>query len=235
MEKNRYQSGASPLFVVLACLFVTSFLISNIIAGKLIQVWSMVLPAAVIIFPITYIFGDVLTEVYGFKRSRLVIWVGFAVNILMAVVFILTVYLPYPDFWGGQDAYATVLGFTPRIVLASLVAYFAGEFSNSVLLSKMKLLTQGKWLWTRTIGSTIVGEGIDTILFISIAFGGILPVATIGVMILAQYLWKVVYEIAATPLTYWLVKWVKTKEGMDTFDHGISYNPFNLGVNDEFI
>jgi uncharacterized integral membrane protein (TIGR00697 family) len=236
VEKKVYSSGlseVSPLFVVLASFFVTSLLISNIIAGKLILVFSVVLPAAVIIFPVTYIFGDVLTEVYGFKRSRLVIWIGFAANILMAFVFIITVALPYPEFWTGQAAYAAVLGFTPRIILASLVAYFAGEFVNSAVMSKMKLLTNGQWLWTRTIGSTVVGEGIDTFLFISIAFGGILPVATLGFMMLAQYLWKVVYEVAATPLTYWLVRWVKEKEGLDTFDYGVSYNPFSLGVNDE--
>ncbi len=233
MTKNGESFWVSPRFVVLACLFVTSLLISNIIAGKLIQVWGLVLPAAVIIFPLTYIFGDILTEVYGFKRSRFVIWVGFAANILMAAVFLLTIALPYPDYWTGQTAYAAVLGFTPRLILASLVAYFAGEFVNATLLSKMKVLTQGKWLWTRTIGSTLVGEGLDTILFISIGFVGILTPANLGMMILAQYLFKVGFEVVATPLTYAVVKWLKDKEGQDTFDYGISYNPFHWGVNNE--
>jgi uncharacterized integral membrane protein (TIGR00697 family) len=222
--------GVSPLFVVLACFFVICLLISNIIAGKLIRVSGVVLPAAVILFPVTYIFGDILTEVYGFKRSRLVIWTGFAANGFMAVVFILTVFLPYPEFWGNQDAYAAVLGFTPRLVVASLIAYFVGEFSNAALLSKMKLLTKGRWLWTRTIGSTVIGEGIDTLLFISIAFAGLFPVATLVSMMAAQYLWKIGYEILATPLTYLLVKWVKCKEGLDTFDYGVRYNPFKLEV-----
>ena len=220
----------SPLFVVLACFFVTCLLISNIIAGKLIQVFGAVLPAAVILFPVTYIFGDVLTEVYGFKRSRLVIWTGFATNVFMAVIFILAISLPYPGFWKNQDAYAAVLGFTPRVVAASLIAYFAGEFSNSVLLSKMKLLTRGRWLWTRTIGSTVIGEGVDTLLFISIAFGGLFPVAALLSMMVAQYLWKVGYEIMATPLTYLMVRWVKCKEGLDIFDYGVRYNPFDLEV-----
>lgn len=229
MVKNSH-SEVSSLFVVLACFFVTCLIISNIIAGKLIQVFGLLLPAAVILFPLTYILGDVLTEVYGFKRSRLVIWAGFAANVFMALVFILVLSLPYPDFWSNQEAYASVLGFTPRLVIASLIAYFAGEFTNSALLSKMKVLTKGRWLWTRTIGSTVFGEGIDTILFITIAFAGTLPGSLMVSMILAQYLWKVGYEIAATPLTYLLVSWVKRKEGLDTFDNGIKYNPFGLGV-----
>ncbi|KKM11607.1 transporter [Clostridiales bacterium PH28_bin88] len=223
-------SKVSVLFVVLACFFVTFLLISNIIAGKLVQVSGVVLPAAVILFPVTYIFGDVLTEVYGFKRSRLIIWVGFAANVFMALIFLITVSLPYPAFWSNQEAYAAVLGFTPRIVVASLIAYCAGEFSNSVLLSKIKLITGGRMLWVRTIGSTVVGEGIDTLLFISVAFYGLLPVAALVSMVVAQYIWKVGYEIAATPLTYALVRWVKRKEGLDVFDHGVRYNPFSLEV-----
>lgn len=233
MSKNGESFWVSPRFVALACFFVTSLLISNIIAGKLIQVWRLVLPAAVIIFPLTYIFGDVLTEVYGFKRTRFVIWIGFAANVLMAAAFLLTIALPFPDYWTGQTAYAAVLGFTPRLILASLVAYFAGEFVNATLLSKMKVLTQGKWLWTRTIGSTLAGQGLDTVLFISIAFGGILPAANLGMMMLAQYLFKVGFEIVATPATYVVVNWLKHKEGQETFDYGISYNPFRWGVNNE--
>ncbi|MHB1125623.1 MAG: queuosine precursor transporter [Bacillota bacterium] len=220
----------SPLFVVLSCFFVTCLLISNIIAGKLIPVFGTVLPSAVILFPLTYIFGDVLTEVYGFKRSRLIIWVGLAANVFMAIIFMIVVSLPYPGFWGDQEAYRTVLGFTPRVVAASLIAYFIGEFVNSALLSKIKLISGGRWLWLRTIGSTVVGEGIDTVLFIIIAFAGIVPEAVLWTMIIAQYLWKVSYEVAATPLTYLLVGWVKRKEGLDTFDHGVKYNPFSLEV-----
>jgi uncharacterized integral membrane protein (TIGR00697 family) len=157
---KRETKKVSSLYVILGCLFVTCLLISNIIAGKLISVFGMVLPAAVILFPVAYIFGDILTEVYGFKRSRLIIWTGFACNLLMAAVFMLVVILPHPDFWQSQNAYQVVLGMTPRIVAASLIGYFLGEFVNSAVLSKMKLLTKGKWLFTRTIGSTIVGEGI---------------------------------------------------------------------------
>jgi len=222
--------NVSRLYVILGCLFVTCLLISNMVAGKLITVLGKALPAAVILFPITYIFGDVLTEVYGFKRSRLIIWTGFACNLLMAVIFMLVVALPYPEFWGQQEAYAVVLGMTPRVVVASLVGYFLGEFANSAVLSKMKLLTRGKWLFSRTIGSTIVGEGIDTVVFITIAFAGTVTSSVLLSMIAAQYIFKVVYEILVTPLTYLVVGWVKKKEGVDVYDWGVKYNPFSLEI-----
>lgn len=227
LSKNQ---PASPLFLLLTSFFVACLLISNIIAGKLIQIFGVVLPAAVILFPITYIFGDVLTEVYGFRQARLAIWIGFAANLFMAVVFLITLALPYPVFWQGQDAYSTVLGFTPRLVVASLLAYFAGEFANSAFLSKLKVLTKGRWLWTRTISSTLVGEGIDTLIFITVAFSGLMPLTALGAMMLAQYIWKVSYEVLATPFTYLIVGWVKRKENLDTFDHDLTYNPFSLEV-----
>lgn len=225
---RREHGGLSPVFVVLGCFFVTCLLMSNIIAGKLITVRGLVLPAAVVLFPVTYIFGDLLTEVYGFKKSRLIIWTGFACNLFMALLFLLVVALPHPAFWKLQGAYAAVLGMTPRVVGASLAAYFLGEFSNSVVLSRMKLLTRGRWLFTRTIGSTIVGEGIDTVVFITIAFIGQIPFPVLLQMMVAQYLWKVFYEALATPLTYLVVDWLKRVEGVDTYDWGVSYNPFSL-------
>lgn len=219
-----------PLYPVLGGLFVAFLLISNIVAGKLILVGGLVLPAAVVLFPVTYIFGDVLTEVYGFKRSRLIIWTGFAANVIMALVFQLVVALPHPPFWTGQDAYATVLGMVPRIVVASLLAYLAGEFSNSVVLSRMKILTRGRWLFTRTIGSTIVGEGVDTLIFITLSFYRLVPGHVLWQMMAAQYLWKVAYEVVATPLTYLVVAWVKRVDRVDTYDYGVRYNPFSLEV-----
>lgn len=219
----------SGLFLMIACLFVSCLLISNIIAGKLITVHGLILPAAVILFPVTYIFGDVMTEVYGFKKARLVIWIGFACNLLMALVFLAAVALPSPSFWSGQSAYATVLGMTPRIVAASLLAYFLGEWSNAAILSHLKVMTGGRWLWTRTISSTVVGEGLDTVIFIGIAFFGTLPLPVLGQMMLAQYLWKVIYEILLTPLTYYIVGKLKEREDIDIFDNNVSYNPFKLG------
>lgn len=220
----------SQLFVIIACLFVSSLLLSNVITGKLISFFGIVLPGAAILFPITYIFGDVLTEVYGFGKARMVIWLGFAVNILMVGVFALVMAIPSPDFFRGEAAFASVLGMTPRIVAASLLAYFAGEFCNSALLSRIKILTEGRFLWIRTIGSTLVGEGIDTVIFITLAFWGTLPSGVLGQMILFQYAFKVAYEVAITPFTYALVGWLKRKEGIDTFDYGVYYNPFQLGL-----
>jgi uncharacterized integral membrane protein (TIGR00697 family) len=230
VRSERNQPQFSPLFLVLACFFVTTLLLANIIAGKMANFFGITLPAAVILFPLTYIFGDVLTEVYGFKKARLIIWLGFAANLLMVAVFLLTIALPYPDFWQGQTAFATVLGLTPRIVAASLLAYLAGELVNSVVLSRMKVRTKGRNLWLRTIGSTVVGEGIDTVLFIAIAFGGTLPPGVLGTMMLAQYLWKVVYEAAVTPLTYYVVRWVKQQEQLDVYDTKVKYNPFGWEV-----
>ena len=222
------ESPDSPLYYVLSTLFVTSLLLANITAGKMANLFGLTLPAAVVFFPITYILGDVLTEVYGFRRARLTIWLGFFANLFMVVVFMITVALPYPEFWPGQEAYRTVLGMTPRLAMASTVAYFAGSFLNSALLSKLKVVTAGRWLWLRTILSTLVGEGVDTALFIVIAFWGTMPFNLLTNLIPAQYLWKVTYEIVLTPLTYLVVGWLKRREQVDIFDHDANYNPFIL-------
>jgi len=148
----------------------------------------------------------------------------------MVLVFCAVIALPHPSFWNGQDAYLTVLGMTPRLVIASLMAYFVGEFLNSVVLSKMKLLTNGRWLPLRTIGSTVVGEGVDTLIFVSIAFLGVVPISVLIQMILLQYVWKVAYEVLLTPATYMVVNWIKRKEGIDSYDRDIRYNLFSLEV-----
>jgi uncharacterized integral membrane protein (TIGR00697 family) len=225
-DKARY----SFTFLVLFSIFITCLLISNIIAGKLILVLGMVLPSAVILFPITYILGDVFTEVYGYAKTRSIIWVGFAANALMSAIFMIAVALPHPDFFKDQSAYATVLGLTPRIVAASLIAYWSGEFANSISLSILKKATKGRFLWVRTIGSTVVGQILDTVLFIGISFVGSVPAAVLLQMIVAQYLFKVAYEVVLTPVTYRVVRLIKKIEGIDTFDHGVAYNPFKLGA-----
>lgn len=218
----------SSFFVIISILFVSSLLLSNVITGKLILIAGMVLPGAVILFPLTYILGDVLTEVYGFQKARMVIWVGFLCNILMVGVFVLVLAIPSPEFFASESAFASVLGMTPRIVFASLLAYLAGEFCNSVLLSRLKIMTGGRLLWLRTIGSSLAGEGLDTVIFISLAFWGTMPAPVLGQMMLFQYLFKIAYETAVTPLTYWVVGYLKRREGFDNYDHGISYNPFQL-------
>jgi hypothetical protein len=223
------ESSFSSTFLVLFSLFITCLLVSNIIAGKLIAIFGLVLPSAVILFPVTYILGDVFTEVYGFRKTRIVIWGGFAANLLMSLIFIAAVALPVPDFFKGGQAYATVLGMTPRMVVASLIAYWMGEFANSITLSLLKKATRGRYLWTRTISSTVVGQGFDTVIFIAIGFVGNVPTPVLAQMMIAQYLFKVGYEVLLTPLTYAIVGAIKRKEGIDVFDSGVAYNPFRLG------
>lgn len=225
------QNKVTPLYVGLAAAFVTCLIVANVTAGRLVDFGGVVLPGAVLIFPISYIFGDILTEVYGFKRSRLVIWLGLGANVFMALFFLLVNILPAPGWWQSQaKSYSLVLGLAPRAVLASITAYFVGEYLNSLVLSRMKIITKGKWLWTRTIGSTIVGEGADTLMFISIAFAGLMPLHNLLFLILAQYIFKVTYEVAATPLTYLVVFKVKKMEGIDTYDYGERYNPLGLKI-----
>ena len=225
-----YPDKISPLYVILTVLFVACLMIANIVSGRLVQVGSLTLTSAIFLFPITYIFGDILTEVYGFERSRLVIWLGIIANIIMSLYFWLIIKTPVPVFFEGAEAYKTVLGFTPLVVFASTLGFFAGEFANSSALSILKKVTHGKWLWTRTIGSTIVGEFVDTAIFISIAFAAVLTLGASIPMLIAQYIFKTLYEIVATPLTYFIVKKVKKAEELDTFDYGVKYNPFSLKI-----
>jgi len=204
----------SFLFTVLTALFCVALLVSNIIAGKL---WAApggpVLPVAVWLFPIVYILGDVIPEVYGLKAARQVIALGFCLNLMAVLFFYLCLALPAPDFWKNQQAFETVLGFTPRLLVASFVGYLVGTNANAWTLVLIKRGTGGKWLWMRTIGSTIVGETLDSALFITIAFWGTVPGGTIPIMILWQASFKIIYEAIATPLTYVVVNWVRRIEG----------------------
>lgn len=215
----------SPYFVVTTALFVTCLIVSNIIAVKLITIFGLVLPAAVIIFPLSYIFGDVLTEVYGYAASRRVIWLGFACNLLAVTAIWLAGLLPAAPFWQGQNAYDAILGYTPRLLLASFLAYLVGEFTNSLVLAKLKVATNGRWLWTRTIGSTLVGEGLDSLVFITVAFVGAIPPGGLATAIVTQWLFKVAYEVLATPFTYVVITWLKQVEGIDPFDRHTNFNP----------
>lgn len=185
----------------------------------------VVLPAGVIVFPLSYIVGDVLTEVYGYSRARKVIWLGFICNLIMVLAVWAGQVLPAAPFWQGQSAYELILGYTPRLLLASFLAYLVGEFANSFVLAKMKIATNGRWLWTRTIGSTIVGQGVDSLVFITIAFIGAMPLAALALTVVTQWLVKTIYETAATPLTYVVVNFLKAREGVDTYDHQTKFNP----------
>ena len=206
-------------------VFVTCLLLSNLVAGKMWAVTeNITLPAAVILFPLTYIIGDVFTEVYGFRNARTIIWLGFACSFFAVLIYLLTIALPHPGYWENQDAYSVVLGTTPRVAIASFAGYLFGEFSNSIVLSKMKVATKGKRLWLRTILSTVVGEGLDSVIFITISFWGTMDNSIVLQMILFQYLFKVGYEALFTPVTYLVVRAVKKAEGIDVYDEGIRYN-----------
>jgi uncharacterized integral membrane protein (TIGR00697 family) len=185
-----------------------------------------VLQGGIVVFPISYIFGDVLVEVYGYARSRRVIWLGFMSNGLAAVIITVVVLLPPAPDWPDNDAFTIILGQTPRIVLASLIAFWCGEFVNSYTMAKMKLWTNGRWLWTRTVGSTMTGEAVDTVLFITLAFCGKWDKALILNTIASNYVAKVAYEILATPLTYVIVGWLKNAEKEDYYDRDTNFNPF---------
>jgi uncharacterized integral membrane protein (TIGR00697 family) len=218
----------SYYFVFIAAIFVTCLITANIIAVKLVNIFGLVLPAAVIVFPISYIFGDVLTEVYGYARARQVIWLGFFCNLLAVIAFWIGQWLPPASFWDAQVAYERILGFTPRLLVASFLGYLVGEFANSVVMAKLKVATNGRWLWTRTISSTLVGEGLDSLVFITLAFIGTTPPGALAGIIVTQWLFKVSYEVLATPLTYVIVNRLKVVEGLDVFDRETDFNPIRL-------
>ncbi len=218
----------SVWFVALAVLFVTCLITANIIAVKLVSVAGLLLPAAVIIFPVSYIIGDVITEVYGYGETRRVIWLGFAANALVVLALWAGLALPAASFWDGQPAYERILGAVPRIVAASLAAYLVGEFANAYVLSRMKIATGGRWLWTRTIGSTVIGQGLDSAVFLTIAFAGVIPPGALAAAVATQWLVKIAYEALATPLTYLAVGFLKRREGRNSYDRGVSFNPLSL-------
>ncbi|GAB4460897.1 MAG: queuosine precursor transporter [Anaerolineales bacterium] len=226
-------------FDLIMAVFVTVLLLSNIASSaKIVDLGfslfhvPMAFDAGTILFPVSYIFGDVLTEVYGYKRSRRVIWMGFACLALSAVIFGVVRALPGEATWqgyAGDEAYAAILGgmSSGGIVLASLAAYWAGEFSNSFVLAKMKVLTNGRWLWTRTIGSTLVGEFVDTVMFVAVASAfGVFPWSLFLALTVTNYLFKCAVEALMTPVTYGVVGFLKKAENEDYFDRGTNFNPF---------
>jgi uncharacterized integral membrane protein (TIGR00697 family) len=232
--------GARPLryydFVMAA--FVAILLLSNVIgAGKRAEIdlpgvgiWPF--GAGLLFFPVSYVIGDVLTEVYGYARARRCIWAGFAAVLFMAFMSWVVVALPPASDWGGQAAYESVFGQVPRIVFASVAAFWAGEFANSFVLARMKILTRGRHLWTRTIGSTVVGQGIDSLIFYPLAFYGApdWPVSALVAVIASQFVLKVTWEVLLTPVTYVVVGFLKRREGIDVFDEGTDFTPFRARV-----
>jgi uncharacterized integral membrane protein (TIGR00697 family) len=234
MPRYKYLDALTTAFVVV-------LLVSNLLAQKVCllgpiplggghRMGPFAVSGAVLLFPITYIFGDVFTEVYGYAASRRAIWLGFFGTALLYVFAAITIALPAAPDWHNGAAFNTVFGFIPRILAASLIAFWAGEFANSYTMARLKLLTRGRWLWTRTVGSTVVGQAVDTTLVVALTFGGTVGVHTLSNMILTGYALKVGYEILATPLTYLVIHWLKRSEGADAFDAHTSFNPFRSGA-----
>ncbi len=227
--------GSRPYrwYPFLTGLFTGVLVVSNIIAVKLFRMGDLVLPAAVVLFPIAYILGDVLTEVYGYALARRVIWTGFFANLVAVAAIALAGWLPPAPFWNAglgspaaaQRAFQALLGFTPRLLVASFVAYLMGEFLNAYVLAKLKVRTAGRFLWLRTIASTVVGEGVDSLVFIVLAFSGTIPPAGLLQAVLSQWGVKVAYETLATPLTYLVVRTLKAAEGVDVFDRETNFSP----------
>ena len=223
-------------FVMVA--FVVVLLLSNVIGAEkrsfvnLPGIGPWPFGAGILFFPVSYVIDDVLTEVYGYARARRAIWAGFAALAFMAVMEWTVVHLPVAEGWTGQSAYERVFGAGWRIILASMTAFWVGDFLNSVVLAKMKIWTRGRYLWTRTIGSTIIGEGADSLIFYPLAFYGMLdwPIETLGAVMLSQFVLKVGWEVVLTPVTYAVVGWLKRREGVDVFDVGTDFTPFSAKV-----
>ncbi len=228
MEKTINNNRNYRFFDLIVGLFVAVLLISNIASTKIVDIWRFTFDGGTILFPLSYIFGDILTEVYGYRQSRRAIWIGFLSALMMSLVLGLIGLIRPAEGWELQEAYMSILGQTPRIVAASLIAYFIGEFSNSYIMARMKVLTKGKWLAARTITSTIAGQGIDTIIFVIIAFFGVYSNSLLIAIIISNYIFKVLMEVAFTPLTYKIVNGLKRAEGVDYYDRGTDFNPFKF-------
>jgi queuosine precursor transporter len=215
---------------VLTTTFVVVLLVSNLVAQKICMIGPLAVSGAVLLFPITYIFGDVFTEVYGFSASRRAIWLGTFGTALLYAMGVVVIALPGAPGWNNQRAFEVVFGFLPRIQAASLVAFWAGDFANSYTMARMKLWTEGKMLWTRTVGSTVVGQAVDTTLVIALTFAGKYSVPTLLNMIVTGYFLKVAYEVIATPVTYAVVGALKRAEHADAFDRDEDFNPFRFNA-----
>jgi queuosine precursor transporter len=222
------QKAYSSYFIILVSLFITCLITANITAVKLINVFGLIMPAAIIIFPISYILGDVFTEVYGYRQARRIIWLGFFCNLFLVIVVYIGLVIPAASFWDGQAAYERILGYTPRILAASFLAYLTGEFSNSFVLAKMKIATKGRMLWLRTITSTLIGQGLDSMVFITLSFVGTMPIEALFLAVLTQWIVKSLYEAMVTPITYMAVNFLKRHEGLDVYDYDTKFSPLTF-------
>lgn len=216
--------------VPIAGLFSGVLIISLILAGKIVEVGGVTFTAAVIVFPLSYLFGDVLTEVYGYASARRVVWAGFAAQIVWIVSYWIAAALPPAPFWPHQAAFETVLGATPRIAVAGMVAYLAGEFLNAYVLARLKVRFSGRGLAARLVASTVIGQAVDSALFLTIAFAGVIAPGALAKLFLSVWLLKVAWEVVALPLSLPLIAFLKRTEGEDHLDAGTDFNPFRLGT-----
>lgn len=223
-----YKSKISVVLYIITVIFTACIIVSNVLAVKIFHFYNLALPAAVIVFPITYIFGDVLTEVYGYKHARLVIWLGFFGNLIFVIFIMLGEKLPPANYWKYQNEFSIILGSTSRILIASFCAYLSGEFLNSYVMARIKIITKGKYLWVRTIGSTLVGQFADSCIFIFIAFSGDMATQVLLKVIISQWLFKVIFEIICTPITYFVINRIKKIEKIEIYDYDTSFNPFKI-------
>lgn len=212
-------------FVIVTAFFVTALIAANVMSVKLVDFFGLEIDAGTLIFPLTYIFGDILTEVYGYGRARQVIWLGFFCNLLFVLAMYAGQVAPASTNFDAQPAYERILGYTPRLLLASFSAYLVGEFVNSYILARLKVATHGRFLWLRTIGSTVAGQAVDSIIFVTIAFAGEVSWAVVWVIARNNWVLKTAYEVLATPLTYLIVNRLKSDEGTDVYDRGTDWNP----------
>tara|TARA_A100000171_G_scaffold18149_1_gene16691 strand:- start:1832 stop:2545 length:714 start_codon:yes stop_codon:yes gene_type:complete len=208
---------------IVSMFFVTTLLISSILSMKVITLGFLDAPAGIITFPIAFISGDILAEVYGFKITRRVIWTGLFCQLLMSVMFLIGDALPYPEYWQLQSEFSAIVGFVPRVVAGGMIAYFIGEYLNAMVMSKMKIWDRGKRFWLRALSSSLVGQGLNSIVFTIVAFYGVYSFNQLLIMIGSGILTKMVYEIIALPLTNYTSKWLKRNEGVDVFDYGEKY------------
>ena len=226
---NRSSIGNFRYYDIVIAFYVTVQLASNFVAAsKIANIGGYAFGAGILVFPFGYIFADILTEVYGYAGARRAVWIGFATQFLMALIAWMVISFPPDPNWDGQAAWVRVFQNSPRLVAASLVAFWVGELVNSAVMSRMKILTQGRFLWMRTIGSTLVGQFADSLIFYPLAFGGDWSNELIGTVLLTNFVLKVTVEVIATPWTYFIVAWLKRNEHYDAYDYGVNYNPFHV-------